>query len=171
MRELSPGRAGPILTRWAGVRWAVGGWAVGNVLVPMLVRLLRSHLRPYRRELTVVFVLQVVQGIAGLYLPRLNAQIIDEGVVTGDTGTIWRLGGLMLLATLTQVVLAVVAVYWGSKVAMAFGRDVRRDLFIRVTDFSAREVGTIGSPSLITRITNDVQQVQMLVQMALTMLL
>lgn len=147
------------------------GRAVGNVLVPMLVRLLRSHLRPYRRELLVVLALQVVQGIAGLYLPRLNAQIIDEGVVAGDSGVIWRLGGLMLLATLIQVVLAVVAVYWGSKVAMAFGRDIRRDLFVRVTDFSAREVGTIGSPSLITRITNDVQQVQMLVQMALTMLL
>lgn len=137
----------------------------------MLIRLLRSHLRPYRRELTVVLVLQVLQGIAGLYLPRLNAQIIDEGVVTGDTGYIWRLGGLMLVATLLQVVLAVIAVYWGSKVAMAFGRDVRRDLFVQVTEFSAREVGTLGAPSLITRITNDVQQVQMLVQMALTMLL
>lgn len=144
---------------------------MGNVQSLMLIRLLRSHLRPYRRELTVVLVLQVLQGIAGLYLPRLNAQIIDEGVVTGDTAYIWRLGGLMLVATLLQVVLAVVAVYWGSKVAMAFGRDVRRDLFVQVTDFSAREVGTLGAPSLITRITNDVQQVQMLVQMALTMLL
>jgi ATP-binding cassette subfamily B protein len=137
----------------------------------MLIRLLRSNLRPYRRELMVVLVLQVLQGVAGLYLPRLNARIIDEGVVTGDTGYIWRLGGWMLLATSVQVVLAVVAVYWGSKVAMAFGRDVRRDLFVRVTDFSAREVSSLGAPSLITRITNDVQQVQMLVQMVLTMLL
>jgi ATP-binding cassette subfamily B protein len=137
----------------------------------MLIRLLRSNLRPYRRELLVVLVLQVLQGVAGLYLPRLNARIIDEGVVTGDTGYIWRLGGWMLLATSVQVVLAVVAVYWGSKVAMAFGRDVRRDLFVRVTDFSAREVSSLGAPSLITRITNDVQQVQMLVQMVLTMLL
>ncbi len=137
----------------------------------MLIRLLRSHLRPYRRELLVVLVLQVAQGVSGLYLPRLNARIIDEGVVTGDTGYIWRLGGWMLLATFLQVVLSVVAVYWGSKVAMAFGRDVRRDLFVRVTDFSAREVSTLGAPSLITRITNDVQQVQMLVQMVLTMLL
>lgn len=136
-----------------------------------MIRLLRSHLRPYRRELTVVLILQVLQGIAGLFLPRLNARIIDEGVVAGDTGYIWRLGGFMLLATLLQVVLAVIAVYWGSKVAMAFGRDVRRDLFVQVTEFSAREVGTLGAPSLITRITNDVQQVQMLVQMALTMLL
>ncbi len=137
----------------------------------MLIRLLRSHLRPYRRELLVVLVLQILQGVAGLYLPRLNARIIDEGVVTGDTGYIWSLGGWMLMATFLQVVLAVVAVYWGSKVAMAFGRDVRRDLFVRVTDFSAREVSSLGAPSLITRITNDVQQVQMLVQMVLTMLL
>ena len=137
----------------------------------MLIRLLRSHLRPYRRELLIVLVLQVLQGVAGLYLPRLNARIIDEGVVNGDTAYIWSLGGWMLLATFLQVVLAVVAVYWGSKVAMAFGRDVRRDLFVRVTDFSAREVSSLGAPSLITRITNDVQQVQMLVQMVLTMLL
>ena len=137
----------------------------------MLIRLLRSHLRPYRRELLIVLALQVLQGVAGLYLPRLNARIIDEGVVNGDTAYIWSLGGWMLLATFLQVVLAVVAVYWGSKVAMAFGRDVRRDLFVRVTDFSAREVSSLGAPSLITRITNDVQQVQMLVQMVLTMLL
>jgi len=137
----------------------------------MLIRLLRSHLRPYRRQLVLIVVLQACQAIAGLYLPRLNASIIDHGVLAGDTGYIWSTGGLMLLFTLMQVALAVVAVYWGSKVAMAFGRDVRRDLFERVTDFSAREVATLGAPSLITRITNDVQQVQMLVQMTCTMLL
>ncbi|MEX0848046.1 MAG: ABC transporter ATP-binding protein [Ilumatobacteraceae bacterium] len=137
----------------------------------MLIRLLRSHLRPYRRELVVIVVLQACQAIAGLYLPRLNGRIIDKGVLTGDTGYIWSTGIVMLVATLAQVALAVVAVYWGSKIAMAFGRDVRRDLFERVTEFSAREVGAFGAPSLITRITNDVQQVQMLVQMTCTMLL
>ncbi len=137
----------------------------------MLIRLLRSHLRPYRRQLLWVVVLQALQAAAGLYLPRLNARIIDQGVATGDTGYIWRTGGLMLFCTLGQVALSVVAVFIGSKVAMAFGRDVRKDLFDRVTDFSAREVATLGAPSLITRITNDVQQVQMLVQMGLTMLI
>jgi ATP-binding cassette, subfamily B, multidrug efflux pump len=136
----------------------------------MLIRLLRSHLRPYRRQLAWVVVLQALQATAGLYLPRLNARIIDKGVRTGDTGYIWSTGGIMLLCTIGQVVLSVIAVYIGSKVAMAFGRDVRKDLFDRVTDFSAREVATLGAPSLITRITNDVQQTQMLVQMALTML-
>ncbi len=137
----------------------------------MLIRLLRSHLRPYRRQLLWVVVLQALQATAGLYLPRLNARIIDQGVATGDTGYIWRTGGIMLAATLAQISLSIVAVYIGSKVAMAFGRDVRKDLFDRVTDFSAREVATLGAPSLITRITNDVQQVQMLVQMGLTMLI
>jgi len=143
---------------------------IGNVPTPMLIRLLRSHLRPYRRQLLWVLVLQALQAAAGLYLPRLNARIIDQGVATGDTAFIWRMGGIMLAATLAQVALSVVAVFIGSKVAMAFGRDVRKDLFDRVTDFSAREVATLGAPSLITRITNDVQQVQMLVQMGLTML-
>jgi ATP-binding cassette subfamily B multidrug efflux pump len=137
----------------------------------MLTRLLRSHLRPYRWALLAVVALQSAQAAAGLYLPRLNARIIDDGVVAGRTATIWRLGGLMLGLTVVQVSLSVAAVYVGAKLAMRFGRDVRRDLFERVTDFSAREVGTFGAPSLITRITNDVQQVQILVQMTCTMLL
>ena len=138
----------------------------------MLIRLLRSHLlRPYRKTLLLVLLLQGVQAIASLYLPSLNADIIDEGVIPGDTGYIWRAGGLMLLVTLIQIVFNVTAVYFGSKAAMGFGRDVRGDLFHRVTDFSAREVGLFGAPSLITRITNDVQQVQMLVAMSCTMLL
>ena len=137
----------------------------------MLIRLLRSHLRPYRAQLWLIVVLQAAQALAGLYLPRLNGHIINNGVLLGDTHYIWSTGGLMLLFTLLQVALSVTAVYWGSKVAMAFGRDVRRDLFQQVTDFSAREVGVLGAPSLITRITNDVQQVQMLVQMVCTLLL
>ena len=138
----------------------------------MLIRLLRSHLlRPYRTTLLVVLGLQSVQALAALYLPSLNADVIDKGVVTGDTGYIWRIGGLMLLFTLVQILFNVAAVFYGSRAAMGFGRDVRSDLFHRVTDFSAREVSIFGAPSLITRITNDVQQVQMLVAMSCTMLL
>jgi ATP-binding cassette subfamily B protein len=138
----------------------------------MLIRLLRTHLlRPYRKTLLVVLALQSVQALAALYLPSLNADVIDKGVVTGDTGYIWRIGGLMLVFTLIQILFNVAAVFYGSRAAMGFGRDVRSDLFHRVTDFSAREVSIFGAPSLITRITNDVQQVQMLVAMSCTMLL
>ena len=138
----------------------------------MLIRLLRSHLlRPYRTTLLVVLALQSVQAIASLYLPSLNADIIDKGIVAGDTGYIWRTGGFMLLVTLIQILFNVAAVFYGSRAAMGFGRDVRDDLFHRVTDFSAREVSIFGAPSLITRITNDVQQVQLLVAMSCTMLL
>ena len=137
----------------------------------MLTRLLRSHLRPYRTQLMWVVVLQAAQAIAGLYLPRLNAEIINNGVLKGNTHYIWSTGSVMLVLSFVQIALSITAVYWGSKVAMKFGRDVRRDLFDRVTDFSAREVATLGAPSLITRITNDVQQTQMLVQMTCTLML
>jgi ATP-binding cassette subfamily B protein len=118
-----------------------------------------------------VVVLQAAQAIAGLYLPRLNAEIINNGVLKGNTHYIWSTGSVMLVLSFVQIALSITAVYWGSKVAMKFGRDVRRDLFDRVTDFSAREVATLGAPSLITRITNDVQQTQMLVQMTCTLML
>ncbi len=137
----------------------------------MLIRLLRRNLRPYRKVLWLVVVMQTVQTLAALTLPSLNADIIDKGVRTGDTQYIWRTGGLMLGITLVQVVFSIGAVWFGSKAAMGFGRDVRRDLFHRVTDYSAREVALLGAPSLITRITNDVQQVQMLVQMTCTLLI
>ena len=132
----------------------------------MLVRLLRTYLKPYRWLLLTLLGLQAVQALAGLYLPYLNADVIDKGVMRGDTGYIWRLGGFMLLVTAVQLTFTVLAVYLGSKVAMGFGRDVRDGLFHRVTGFSAREVNRFGAPSLITRITNDVQQVQLLVVMA-----
>ena len=135
----------------------------------MLTRLLRSHLRPYKRTLALIVVLQAVQTAAALTLPTLNAEIIDEGILAGDSGFIRSRGGLMLVFALIQVVFSVTAVWFGAKVAMGFGRDLRASLFHRVTDFSAREVGDFGAPSLITRITNDVQQVQMLVVMAATM--
>src|SRR4051812_5345267 len=131
----------------------------------VLVRLLRTHLRQYRRLLLVLVGLQSVQALAGLYLPYLNADVIDKGVMRGDTGYIWRLGGFMLAVTAVQLTFSLLSVYLGSRVAMGFGRDVRDALFHRVTGFSAREMNRFGAPSLITRITNDVQQVQMLVVM------
>jgi ATP-binding cassette subfamily B protein len=137
----------------------------------VLIRLLRTYLAPYRTAIVVLLVLQTVQTIAVLFLPALNADIIDNGVITGDTAYIWRVGGIMLAVALVQVVVAVAAVYVGSKVSMAFGRDVRGALFHRVTGFAAQDVAQFGAPSLITRITNDVTQVQMLVQMTATLLI
>ena len=135
----------------------------------MLTHLLRTYLRPYRKLLVAVVVLQTIQATASLYLPTLNADIIDRGVLQGDNGYIRSIGAAMLGMTLVQVVFAVAAVYCGARVAMGMGRDVRSALFHRVTDFSAREVGVFGAPSLITRVTNDVQQVQMLVVMTCTL--
>jgi ATP-binding cassette, subfamily B, multidrug efflux pump len=137
----------------------------------MLFRLLASHLRPYKKAMLIVVALQTVQTMATLWLPTLNADIIDKGVITGDTGYIWRVGGLMLLVTLGQVIVAIAAIYFGARTAMAFGADVRSSLFHRVTGYSAREVAEFGAPSLITRITNDVTQVQLLVVMSFTMLI
>jgi ATP-binding cassette, subfamily B, multidrug efflux pump len=137
----------------------------------MLKRLLSSVLAKYRGLLWIVIGLQAVQAVAGLYLPTLNADIINNGVVKNDIGYIWRMGGVMLLVTLAQVIFSVTAVYFGSKVAMGFGRDTRRQLFHQVNAFSTREVAVFGAPSLITRITNDVQQVQMLVLMTCTLIL
>jgi ATP-binding cassette, subfamily B, multidrug efflux pump len=135
----------------------------------MLFRLLRSHMRPYKKLLALVVLFQAIQTTAALFLPTINASIIDKGVLRGDLGFIRSQGLVMLVITLIQGVFAGTAVYFGAKVAMAFGRDVRASLFHQVTDFSAREVGAFGAPSLITRITNDVQQVQMLVIMTCTM--
>ncbi|MEU5053472.1 ABC transporter ATP-binding protein [Streptomyces sp. NPDC021096] len=136
----------------------------------MLVRLLRVHLRPYSGAIATVVLLQLVQTLATLYLPTLNADIIDKGVVKGDTGYILQTGGLMLAVTLAQVVCAVGAVYYGARTAMAVGRDLRGAVFDRVQSFSAREMGHFGAPSLITRTTNDVQQVQMLALMTFTLM-
>ncbi|MGC4761629.1 ABC transporter ATP-binding protein [Micromonospora sp. DT46] len=136
----------------------------------MLTRLLRTHLRPYHRPLAAVVLLQFVGTMASLYLPSLNADIIDLGVARGDTGYIMRTGGWMLAVSLIQIVCSVAAVYLGARTAMAFGRDVRSSIFGHVNRFSAREVARFGAPSLITRNTNDVQQVQMLVLMSCTML-
>ena len=136
-----------------------------------LRQLIVNGLRPYRRELVLVLILQALQTTATLTLPGLNARLIDEGVLVGDNGEIWRVGAIMIAFSLVQVVFAIAAVWFGARVAMGFGRDVRRDLFHQVTDYSAREVGRFGAPSLITRITNDVQQVQQLVVLAATMMI
>jgi ATP-binding cassette subfamily B protein len=136
----------------------------------MLGRLLVRFLRPYWLLLLGVVVFQLGQSIASLYLPTLNADIINKGVLTGDTGYIINTGIVMLIITLGQIVCAVIAVYFGARLAMSFGRDVRGAIFHQVGQFSEREVSKFGAPSLITRTTNDVQQVQMLVLMTCTLL-
>jgi ATP-binding cassette, subfamily B, multidrug efflux pump len=136
----------------------------------LLLRLLRDHLRSYRGPLLAVGGLQLVSTIASLYLPRLNADIIDNGIARGDTGYIVSTGGWMLTVTLVQILGSVGAVWFGARTAMGFGRDLRAAVFHRVAGFSAREMNRFGAPSLITRNTNDVQQVQMLVLMSCTML-
>jgi ATP-binding cassette, subfamily B, multidrug efflux pump len=136
----------------------------------MLVRVLRTHLRPYAGNLSAVVVLQLIATIASLYLPSLNADIIDNGVSTGDTAYIMRIGVWMLAVSLLQITCTVIAVYFGAKTAALFGRDVRGAVFHRVGEFSAREVNQFGAPTLISRSTNDVTQVQMLVVMGCTML-
>ncbi|MEN3614476.1 ABC transporter ATP-binding protein [Plantactinospora sp. ZYX-F-223] len=136
----------------------------------MLTRLLHTYLRPYGRPLAAVVLLQLVGTMASLYLPSLNADIIDKGIARGDTGYIVSTGGWMLLVTLAQIACSIAAVYFGARTAMSFGRDVRGAIFHRVMGFSGREVGQFGAPSLITRTTNDVQQVQMLVVVTCTML-
>lgn len=136
----------------------------------MLTRLLRINLKPYRGALALVVVLQAIQTMATLTLPTLNADIIDYGIVRNDTSYILRTGAVMLGVTLVQIVFAIAAIFYSARVAMAFGRDIRGGLFHRVTSFSSQEVDRFGAPSLITRITNDVTQVQMLVVMGCTML-
>jgi ATP-binding cassette, subfamily B, multidrug efflux pump len=136
----------------------------------VLVRLLRTYLRPYRKPITYVVALQFFSVLATLYLPTLNAQIIDDGVVKGDTAYILGAGGGMLAVSIVQIACSAGAVFFGARTAMAFGRDLRAALFARVQDFSQREVGHFGTPSLITRTTNDVQQVQMLALMTFTLM-
>ena len=136
----------------------------------MLITLLRRHLRPYRALLVAVLVLEASQVMASLYLPNLNAKIIDTGVALGDTGYIWRTGALMLAVSVLQGACAIGATWCAARAALSMGRDLRSLLFRRVGDFSEREITSFGAGSLITRATNDVQQVQMLVLMGCTML-
>ena len=136
----------------------------------MLITLLRAFLGPYRKPILLLVALQFLQTCASLYLPSLNADIIDNGVVRGDTGYILEFGGVMIAVSVVQVVCNIGAVYFGARTASALGRDVRASVFARVQSFSAREVGRFGAPSLITRTTNDVQQIQMLVLMTFTLM-
>jgi ATP-binding cassette subfamily B multidrug efflux pump len=136
-------------------------------MIPLLTR----FLRPYRRQLLLVVVLLLVQAIANLYLPELNADIINNGVARGDTDYIVRTGGFMLLVTFALGIAAIIAVYWSARTAMGFGRDVRSAIFRKVETFSQVEVNQFGAASLITRNTNDVQQLQMLVMIGLTVMI
>ena len=145
--------------------------AVWRADLPVLVSLLRSHLGPYRQPIVLIVLFQLIQTIASLYLPGLNAQIIDQGVVTGDTGYIVRTGAVMLTVTVLQILCAAAAVYFGARTAMALGRDLRESVFVKVESFAAQEVGRFGPPSLITRSTNDIQQVQMVVLLTFTMMI
>ncbi len=136
-----------------------------------MIRLLRKYLEPYTSQLVFVMVMLLVQAMANLYLPAVNAEIINNGVAKGDTGYITRAGAMMLVVTVLMGVAAAVGVYWGSKASMAFGRDVRAAIFRKVETFSQTEVNLFGTPSLITRNTNDVQQVQQVIMMALNMMI
>lgn len=136
----------------------------------MLLALLRQFVRPYRSLVAAVMTLQLVSTLASLYLPTVNATIIDDGIAKGDTATIVRLGELMFAVTGLQVLCSVGAVYFGSRTGMGFGRDLRAAIFHQVTTFSEHETARFGAPSLLTRTTNDVRQIQFLVQMACTVL-
>jgi ATP-binding cassette, subfamily B, multidrug efflux pump len=136
-----------------------------------MLQLLRTYLWPYRWHVATVFALLLVQAIGNLYLPALNADIINEGVAKGDVGYIMRVGAIMLVLTLVLGVISIFGVYYGSKASMSFGRDVRSAIFRRVGSFSQTEVNLFGTPSLITRNTNDVQQVQMVLLMTLNVMI
>ena len=136
----------------------------------MLGKLLIRYLSRYRWLLVAILAFQAASAAATLYLPRLNADIINLGVARGDTGYIWSRGAIMLVISLGQITASIIATYFAARAAMAAGRDIRRDLFERVSGFSERELSQFGAGSLITRNTNDVQQVQMLAMMGATML-
>ncbi|MBN9172701.1 MAG: ABC transporter ATP-binding protein, partial [Microbacterium sp.] len=136
----------------------------------MLGRILYRYLKTYGWLVAGVLVFQFLSALAALSLPRLNADIIDKGVARADTGYIWSHGGFMLLVSLGQIIASVIATYFAARAAMSAGRDIRRDVYDRVSGFSEREISRFGAGSLITRNTNDVQQVQMLAMMSATML-
>lgn len=136
-----------------------------------IVRLLAEYLRPHRRTLAITVVLQIVGTIASLYVPTLNADLVNHGVATGDTGYVLRHGAVMLAVTLVQIAASGFAVYFGARTAIGLGRDLRADLFTQVQRFSAAEMDRFGAPSLITRATNDITQIVTMLAMALSLLL
>ncbi len=137
----------------------------------MLLKIILRHSKPYAGWITAVVILQLATTIATLYLPSLNAKIIDTGVVNADIGYIWRTGGIMLIVAFVQIITAIGAVYFGAKTSMSIGRDIRQSVFEKVSTFSAQDVNKFGAATLITRGTNDVQQVQMLTLMALNFMI
>jgi ATP-binding cassette, subfamily B, multidrug efflux pump len=151
-------------------RWVRAGVRAVCDSYQMLLALLRQYIRPYRRLVAVLMVLQLISTLASLYLPTVNAAIIDEGVAKGDTATIVRLGVVMLSVAGLQLLCAIGAVYFGSRTGMGFGRDLRAAMFEQVTSFSERETEHFGAPTLLTRSTNDVRQIQYLVQITATVL-
>jgi ATP-binding cassette, subfamily B, multidrug efflux pump len=136
----------------------------------LLTSLLRAYLRPYRRPTVILVVLLVAQTVGNLYLPNLNADIINNGVITGKLHYILSTGLVMIAITVLVGVFAVVAVYYASRIGMGAGADIREAVFTKVQSFSARDMNHFGTPSLITRNTNDIQQIQLFLQMALTMM-
>ncbi|MDR0950547.1 MAG: ABC transporter ATP-binding protein, partial [Candidatus Ancillula sp.] len=136
-----------------------------------MIRLLKKYLKPYLINVLFVVVFQALQTVCTLYLPNLNANIIDNGVVTGDINYIWHEGAIMISLAILQFVLSISATYFGAKTAFSLGRDLRRDLFSRVQDFSVREFSQFGAPTLITRTTNDVLQVQNVTMFLLTLII
>lgn len=136
----------------------------------MTLRILRRFLAPEKGAIALIIVLQAVATLATLYLPTLNADIIDQGIAVGDTGLILRLGAVMLGVSLVQILVTIGGVWLAAKVAMGLGRDVRGSLFHHIADLSSREVTTLGAPTLISRSTNDVTQVQTVLFMGLALL-
>ena len=137
----------------------------------MLTQILKSYLRPYKKQVYLILLLLLIQAIASLYLPNLNGDLINNGVAKGNVGYIWHIGGIMLASSALVMGASVLLAFLSARVAMAFGRDLRGAVFSAVEGFSARELNKFGAPSLITRNTNDVQQVQLVLFMGFTMMI
>ena len=137
----------------------------------MLTQILKKYLRPYRNQVYLILLMLLIQAIASLYLPNLNADLINNGVAKGNVGYIWHIGEIMLGSSALVMGASVWLAYLSARVAMAFGRDLRTAVFVAVEGFSARELNKFGAPSLITRNTNDVQQVQLVLFMGFTMMI
>jgi ATP-binding cassette, subfamily B, multidrug efflux pump len=137
----------------------------------LLTAILKKYLRPYRAQVYLILLMLLVQAIASLYLPNLNADLINNGIAKGNVGYIWHIGEIMLASSALVLGASIWLAYLAARVAMAFGRDLRSAVFTAVEGFSARELNKFGAPSLITRNTNDVQQVQLVLFMGFTMMI
>jgi len=137
----------------------------------LLTQILKKYLRPYKKQVYLILVMLLIQAIASLYLPNLNADLINNGVAKGKVGYIWHVGEIMLASSALVMGASVLLAFLAARVSMAFGRDLRGAVFSAVEGFSARELNKFGAPSLITRNTNDVQQVQLVLFMGFTMMI